>query len=306
MPTKFKSWVSAARLRTLPLSLSGIITGTAIAKIYGYYDTAIFVAALLTTVAFQITSNFANDYGDGVKGTDNEERIGPQRALQSGALSAQELKRGIWVAIVISLVLVVLTILLAFGWQAWPRLLVFFFLGGLSIWAAIRYTVGEQAYGYRGLGDLFVFLFFGLLAVCGTTYLYTKTFVAISLLPALTMGALSVGVLNLNNLRDHVSDKKSGKNTMVVRMGYGKGKQFHVLLILLALLGMVLFGYMNVACSTYWHLLVFLPILWQLRRVWLQEEPVKLDPELKVLALSTFALALAFYMDYHYFCIFVE
>lgn len=173
---KLKSWISAARLRTLPLSISGIITGTAIACYYDKFELSIFLLALLTTVGFQITSNFANDYGDGVKGTDNDERIGPKRALQSGgALSRKELKTGILVTIGINIILVLWLVYTAFGSEQFGVSLSFIVLGALSIWAAIKYTVGKSAYGYRGgLGDLFVFLFFGLLGVLGSMYLYTN------------------------------------------------------------------------------------------------------------------------------------
>ena len=161
-------WISAARLRTLPLSVSGIVVGTALANLYGFEDTVVFVLALLTTIGFQVTSNFANDYGDGVKGTDNDERIGPKRALQSGNISRQELKEGIIFSIIIDVILVVALVYFAFGFEDMLYPILFLILGAASIWAAIKYTVGASAYGYRGLGDLFVFLFFGLLAVMGS------------------------------------------------------------------------------------------------------------------------------------------
>ena len=200
--TKFKAWLNAARLRTLPLSLSGILVGTALANIYGYWDLYIFTLALLTTVAFQITSNFANDYGDGVKGTDNEDRIGPMRALQSGQLSVSELKTGIRIAVVIDLFLVFLLLYFSFQQEHLKYVILFSILGIASIWAAIKYTIGNNAYGYKGFGDLFVFIFFGLLSVLGSMFLYTKSFIPISILPAASIGFLSTAVLNLNNLRD--------------------------------------------------------------------------------------------------------
>ena len=158
--TKFRAWLSAARLRTLPLSLSGILVGTAVANIYGYWDLHVFILAFFTTVAFQITSNFANDYGDGVKGTDNEDRIGPKRAYQSGQLSKNELKSGIRISVVIDLFLVFLFYTLLFKRNTYG---IWFYLlcsGMASIWAAIKYTVGNNAYGYKGFGDVFVFLIF--------------------------------------------------------------------------------------------------------------------------------------------------
>ena len=218
--SKGKAWLQAARLRTLPLSVSGIITGTALANEKGFYNGLIFFLALLTTVAFQITSNFANDYGDGVKGTDDDSRIGPKRALQSGLLQPSELKRGVVFSAVISLVLATTLLLVAFGLENALYLLLFLGLTLFSIWAAINYTMGSKPYGYQGLGDVFVFVFFGLVAVLGTEFLYVKEINIISILPAITIGLLSVAVLNLNNLRDVNSDKAHGKNTLIVKMGF--------------------------------------------------------------------------------------
>ena len=197
-----KVWLQAARLRTLPLSVSGILAGTALAASYGVRDGWLFLLTLCTTLSYQVTSNFANDYGDGVKGTDNDRRIGPQRALQQGALSAVALKNGIVIAAAVSGLFTLATLFRAFGQEHLGYLALFCVLGGLSIWAAIRYTVGQGAYGYRGLGDLFVFLFFGLLSVLGTLFLYTRQVTAEAFLPAIAIGALSTAVLNLNNLRD--------------------------------------------------------------------------------------------------------
>ncbi|MBO0323394.1 1,4-dihydroxy-2-naphthoate octaprenyltransferase [Muricauda sp. CAU 1633] len=292
-----KVWVQAARLRTLPLSLSGIIVGTALARKQGFFELGIFVLALLTTIGFQVTSNFANDYGDGVKGTDNEDRIGPSRALQSGLLSRPVLKRGIIISSIISMILAVALIYLAFGTENWIYVLLFFFLGTLSIWAALKYTIGSNAYGYIGLGDVFVFLFFGLLGVLGSKFLYTKTLDWASLLPAVSIGLLCVGVLNLNNLRDVVSDKKSGKNTLVVKMGFANGKRYHFALISLAVLCFL--GYIwleKISLLNTYFMLAFLPILIHLATVLKTQEPGELDGELKKLALSTFALAILFYI----------
>jgi 1,4-dihydroxy-2-naphthoate octaprenyltransferase len=292
-----KVWIQAARLRTLPLSVSGIIVGTALAKKQGFFEVGIFVLALLTTIGFQVTSNFANDYGDGVKGTDNADRIGPARALQSGLLSRPVLKKGIIVSIIISMLLAMTLIYMAFGTENLIYILLFFFLGILSIWAALKYTIGSNAYGYMGLGDVFVFLFFGLLGVLGSMFLYTKALDWVSLLPAVAIGLLCVGVLNLNNLRDVVSDKKHGKNTLVVLMGFANGKWYHFLLIFIAFLCFL--GYIwieNVSWTNSYFMLAFVPILIHLVTVMKTQEPGELDGELKKLALSTFALALLFYI----------
>lgn len=293
--SKIKAWVAAARLRTLPLSISGILVGTAIAQSKGFEDSTIFLLALLTTLAFQITSNFANDYGDGIKGTDNEERIGPSRALQSGILSRRELEWGIGISIAVSLVLAGALLYVAFVKTAPQYVLLFGALAILSIWAAVRYTVGNRAYGYSGLGDLFVFLFFGLLSVLGSMFLYTKSLHGMALLPAITIGALSTAVLNLNNLRDAKSDTKAGKRTLVVKMGFENGRYYHAFLIGLALLALLIYNLQFTSWLAYLNLVVFIPLGVHLIKVFRVTDPAKLDPELKKLALSTFLLALLFY-----------
>jgi 1,4-dihydroxy-2-naphthoate octaprenyltransferase len=300
---KLSAWIHAARLRTLPLSVSGVLVGTALANFYGKSNTSIFILALLTAIGFQITSNFANDYGDGVKGTDNEDRIGPKRALQSGLLTRKSLKRGIIVSSIVNIILVIAVVYLSFGLENIEYILLFMALGALSIWAAIKYTVGSSAYGYRGLGDVFVFVFFGLLAVLGSMFLYTKNITVVSILPAISLGVLSTGVLNLNNLRDHDSDKNANKNTLVVQMGYANGIKYHTILLIVGLLSILAFIMFNFQCYTQLiPLVVFIPILLHLKRVYKAENPSLLDPELKKLAISIFLLALLFYISNNIFC----
>ena len=300
---KLSTWVHAARLRTLPLSVSGVLVGTALANFYGKSNNSIFILALLTAIGFQITSNFANDYGDGVKGTDNEERIGPKRALQSGLLSRKVLKKGIIFSIVINIILVLAVVYFSFGLENIEYILLFMALGAFCIWAAIKYTVGSSAYGYKGLGDVFVFVFFGLLAVLGSMFLYTKYITTMSILPAISLGVLSAGVLNLNNLRDHDSDKNANKNTLVVKMGYVNGIKYHTVLLTVGLLSILAFIILNFQCYTQLvPLLVFIPILLHLKRVYKAENPSLLDPELKKLAISIFLLALLFYISNNIFC----
>jgi len=299
--TKFKAWLYAARLRTLPLSVSGIVVGTGLAEYHDKSDSLIFILALLTTIGFQITSNFANDYGDGVKGTDNASRIGPKRALQSGLLSKAELRKGIVVSIVISLIFVGGLVYTAFGNQKMEYVVVFSVFGLLSIWAAIKYTVGNSAYGYKGLGDLFVFLFFGLLSVLGSMFLYTKFISTVSLLPAVAIGLLCVAVLNLNNLRDFESDKKSKKNTLVVLMGFENGKRYHYALVLISFLCAVLFAVFSFSnWLSYLPLLAFVFIFVHLLKVYNTREPVLFDPELRKLALSTFFFAILIFISCYY------
>ena len=300
--TTFKVWLNAARPRTLPLSVAGILVGTAMASSYGEINYVIFFLALLTTIGFQVTSNFANDYGDGVKGTDNDNRIGPKRVLQSGLLSRKALKTGIIISVVINLILTLSLLAVSFGREYLHWGILFLFFGGFSIWAAIKYTVGDSAYGYKGLGDIFVFVFFGLLGVLGSMFLFIKTIPLVSVLPAVSIGLLSVGVLNLNNLRDVNSDKLAGKNTMIVKMGFEKGKQYHALLLILSFVCICVFllsnglHYVKFSC-----VIAFIPIFIHLGFVMKTKNPKLLDPELKKLALSTFLLALLFYISYIYF-----
>lgn len=297
-----KAWIQAARLRTLPLSLSGIIVGTALASFHGYFNTTIFILALLTTIAFQITSNFANDYGDGVKGTDNEDRIGPARALQSGTISRKNLKTGIIIAVALSLILAFALVYVAFGIENLKYILLFSILGIFSIWAAIKYTMGSNPYGYKGLGDVFVFLFFGLLGVLGSLFLYTKFLNWESILPAGAIGLMCVGVLNLNNLRDIVSDKKHGKNTLVVKMGFENGKRYHFFLIVVSFLSFLVFSWLKIDEPFNWfYLLAFVPVFIHLIKVMRTKEPIMLDSELKKLALSTFLLSLLFLISVKFF-----
>ena len=239
--TPVQVWISAARLRTLPLSVSGIIVGSALAYHAGVFRWDICILALLATLGFQVLSNFANDYGDGVKGTDNHERIGPARAMQSGLLTAKQLKNGMIFTATLTLLISIALIYTAFGWERFLESTLFFVLGVLAILAAIKYTVGKGAYGYRGLGDLFVFIFFGLVAVVGSYYLYALHLDWTVFLPALTIGFLSIAVLNLNNMRDRLSDTRANKNTLAVFLGATKVKYYHYSLILGAFFASLLF-----------------------------------------------------------------
>lgn len=292
---KFSSWVNAARLRTLPLSISGIIVGTALAANQGYFNIAVFILALGTTLGLQILSNFANDYGDGIKGTDNQDRVGPARALQSGLISPKAMKQGILITAAVTLFMAIWLIYIAFGSEKFYFAVIFFILGVAAITAAIKYTVGSSAYGYRGLGDLFVFIFFGLVAVYGSYFLYTHQLNWKVLFPACSIGLLSAGVLNLNNMRDRLSDEKAGKNTLVVKMGDKGAKNYHYSLIICAILFLLAFTVLTAAAvDDFIYFLAFIPLLLHLKRVVQNKIPALLDPELKILALSTFLISVLF------------
>lgn len=259
--------------------------------------------SLFTTIGFQVTSNFANDYGDGVRGTDNDDRIGPKRALQSGILTRKTLKKGILISVIIDALLAISLIYVAFGPQNLLFSILFLILGAASIWAALKYTIGASAYGYKGLGDVFVLLFFGWVAVLGSMFLYTKFMIPLALLPATAIGLLSVGVLNLNNLRDFSSDKKAKKNTLVVYLGFENGKIYHYFLLISAFVCMLVFLYLNfeVWPLSYLPLLAFIPIFFHIKTIYRTNDSDFIDPELKKLALSTFLLAVILYINCNIF-----
>lgn len=296
-----KYWIEAARLRTLPLSVSGIIVGSMYALANPTDDvltpTEVFnwkllAFAIITTLGLQILSNFANDYGDGMKGTDNEDRVGPKRTIQSGVITPQAMKRAIVLTSVLTLLSAIYLIYLAFGAHNLGYSLFYLILGIAAIASAIRYTVGNSAYGYRGFGDVFVFVFFGLVSTLGVNFLYSKQLDAILFLPATAIGFLSVAVLNLNNMRDEASDRKSGKNTLVVKMGIENAKKYHYFLIVSAMILVLLFAFLsNFNFDQYLFVLAYFPIVKHVVTVSKNHNSKLLDPELKKVALSTFALS---------------
>ena len=292
MIEKISIWISTMRLRTLPLSISGIILASCLAHYNGVFSWSICILAILTTLSFQILSNFANDYGDGIKGTDNDDRIGPERAIQSGKISPEELFSAIKLNILISIVLASVLVFNAFGVKYFFLTLIFFLLGIASVAAAMRYTIGENAYGYRGLGDAFVFIFFGLVSVIGCYILFAKKIDHVAFLPACTIGLLSAAVLNLNNMRDRASDEKSNKITLAVKLGVKKAKRYHNILIILAIILSALFGVLYYTSPfNLIFIVAYIPLIIHLKKVNNNSEPRLLDPELKKLALTTVLLA---------------
>ena len=290
---KVKVWLKAFRLRTLPLSLSGIIFGSFIAYEQGFWDTTIFILALSTTLFFQILSNLANDLGDTQKGADNEGRVGPQRAVQSGEISADQMRNGVIILAILSAVSA--GWLIYFGVQDMPSSVLWTYIGLAiaCIIAAITYTMGKGAYGYKGLGDVMVFIFFGLVSVMGVFSLYSKTIDPLVILPAVAIGLLSVGVLNLNNMRDHENDAQVGKITLVVKMGFANAKVYHSVLLILSFVCLLIFM-MSSHLTGLIALLPYLVLFLHLKKVWLTQAAHALDAELKKVALSTFAIAILF------------
>ncbi|WP_293874198.1 1,4-dihydroxy-2-naphthoate octaprenyltransferase [Flavobacterium sp.] len=297
-----KHWIEAARIRTLPLSVSGIIVGSFYAMSQAMFNWNIVIFALLTTLGLQILSNFANDYGDGIKGTDNEDRVGPKRSLQKGTITPFAMKNAMILMSVITLFFAVLLIYYAFKESYLLYSFIFLFLGFLAIASAIRYTVGQGAYGYRGYGDVFVFIFFGLVSTFGVYFMFTKQIDWLLLLPATAIGFLSVGVLNLNNMRDEDSDRKAGKNTVVVQKGSEWAKNYHYFLVISAMVLVVVFAILNqFHFDQYLFLAAYFPMSSHLLTVFKNKNPKLLDPELKKLALSTFFLSVLLALSLIYF-----
>ncbi|UOU97422.1 1,4-dihydroxy-2-naphthoate octaprenyltransferase [Chryseobacterium daecheongense] len=305
-------WIKAARLRTLPLSLSGIIMGAFIAKwrLYGEggtWDWKIFALALLVTLLYQILSNYANDYGDGVKGTDAK-RINEaeSRAVASGKITAKQMKNAVILFSILSFVATVALLYVAFIPKYMNEFYIFIGLGVASILAAIGYTVGKKPYGYMGLGDLFVFIFFGLVSVCGSYFLFTKTFSWDMLLPGTAIGMMSMAVLNLNNMRDIESDRLSGKNSLALRLGFKNAMIYEIILLQLPLILILIFFGVNGFFQTQQYyvfivMILLLPLMKLRRKIMSVKEPKELDPFLKQVGIMTFMMAVLTAFGLNYF-----
>ena len=245
-------WLDAFRPKTLPLALVSIITGSALAHANGHFSCIIMLLALVTATLLQILSNLANDYGDTQKGTDNEYRLGPARAMQQGHVSAAEMKKAILINILFTLASGLALVL--YSLDSLTNILAFLGLGALAIISAIAYTVGQKPYGYMGLGDISVFIFFGLLGVAGTFFLHTGYIDVSIFIPATASGLLAAGVLNINNMRDIDNDRACGKHTFAVRLGETRAKHYHLLLIWTAF---IIFATYLFYTSSVWLVLPF-------------------------------------------------
>ena len=267
--------------------------GSSFSIYQGFFDSIVFILAIVTAVCFQVLSNFANDYGDGIKGTDNDERLGPKRIFQSGLISRAQLRQAIFVISAVAVLLTILLVYSAFGLS--NTALTFLGLGFLAIVAAIRYTVGSSAYGYMGFGDLFVFLFFGCVSVLGSHYLYTYEFDLSLIFPAISIGLFSVGVLNINNMRDRVNDKQYGKTTIAVRLGAEKAALYQLALVGIPVILTVVYGLIYHAISfVVMSLIIIIPISLHLKVVFQKQNEKNFDLELKKIALLTFFYAISF------------
>jgi len=289
---KVKAWIKALRIRTLPLAVSGIVVGNAVAYFYDAWNPQLFKFSLYTALLLQILSNLANDYGDFLKGTDNANRVGPERALQSGAIEPRDMKTAM---IIIGFAAFICGAFLVYSGlsEANPTAGLFFIgIGILCIIAAVLYTVGKNAYGYKGLGDIMVFLFFGITAVAGSFYLQYKDILWQVLLPACAVGFFATGVLNMNNMRDVVNDEACGKITIPVRLGFKRSKIYHSFLILSGIACAVTFQLLYLPSNKIWHLSGLVIALIHLIIVWKIVDEKKFDKQLKINVLVTLVYAI--------------
>ncbi|MBR4520756.1 MAG: 1,4-dihydroxy-2-naphthoate octaprenyltransferase [Paludibacteraceae bacterium] len=286
-------YIASLRLRTLPLSMSGIILGSGLAyhyqqTLFGFhidsFDWYVFAWAILTTLSLQILSNLSNEYGDAQRGTDSEQQGRAAYGMQAGTITAQEMRRMIVLFVFLSMVFGGVLVLTAFDTFQCVPAVVFLGLGALAIVGAMTYTLGKHNYGYKGLGDLGVFLFFGLLSTLGSFYLQTQTLTAEAVLAAVAIALPNVGVLNLNNVRDMDNDLKHGKRTLASRLGKKGGKIYHALLLLICY---VLF----VCIGKYWVLCTLPVIIWHVWYIF-RHDGHALDLQMPVLMFTTLTIAL--------------
>lgn len=290
-----QAWLSAIRLRTLPLALSSIGMGSFLAASLQLFSLKVFILCSLTTIFLQILSNIANDYGDSVHGADSIEREGPKRAVQSGQISSRQMMVAIVIFSVLSLFTGIYLLYETLSNASRQTIGLFFGLGILSIMAAITYTAGKKPYGYMGLGDISVLLFFGWIGVLGTFYLYTQQFNWRYLLPATTCGLFATAVLNINNIRDIESDRKAGKRSIPVRLGKQKAVLYHWVLLSLGVACAVWYVILNYRSGYQFLFLLTLPLLIaNAKGVWRKQKAAELDPYLKQMALTTLLFIITF------------
>ncbi len=288
------AWVSAARLRTLPLALASILLGSFLAAFYGAFSWLVLLLASLTTIFLQVLSNLANDYGDSIHGADSAEREGPERSVQAGQITPKAMRNAMILFAILSFVSGVTLLFLALEFRL-QELIFFLVLGILAIVAAITYTSGKRPYGYAGLGDISVFLFFGLVGVLGTFYLHTNEIAPVLVLPAISCGLFATAVLNLNNIRDIKSDKAAGKLSIPVRIGRRAAVKYHWALLAGGILASAVFVLLDYRSPWQWLFLLSVPLLIRNgKAVKRKETAMALDPYLKQMALATLAYVLTF------------
>lgn len=292
LSNKKQAWMHAIRLRTLPLALASILMASFVAYHHGTFQWSVFILAALTTTFLQVLSNLANDYGDSIHGADSSDRKGPVRAVQSGIIPPSEMKKAMFLLAFLSFCSGMA--LLYFASSTWMVFFAFLGFGVLAIIAAITYTSGSNPYGYLGLGDISVFIFFGLLGVLGTYFLHSMHFSSSLLLPAVSLGLFSTAVLNINNIRDIASDQKAGKKSIPVRIGRAAAVKYNWALLILGNVFLVIFAILESATGSLIALLISPLMLNIAIAVGQKKEPEELDPYLKKMAITTLLWVLAF------------
>lgn len=289
---KLGYYISAMRLRTLPLSLSGVSLGLLLAVSDYNVSWAVSVSVAVTAVLLQILSNVSNELGDALKGTDTSRRNGPLYGIASGRLTVRDLKVMIWIYALLSAVSGLVMIWLSYGTLLCLDSFVFMILGFAAISSAMKYTLGKSPFGYRGLGDIYVFIFFGIVAVLGSYLVAAHTIPTwYMLLPAVSIGAFSVAVLNVNNIRDMETDRAT-RVTLPLKMGETWAKVYQTVLVLIGWAAM--FGYAFSRMYSLWHYIFVLTLplfIWHLIGVW-RGHGRSLDRMLPLLVVSTFLFAL--------------
>jgi 1,4-dihydroxy-2-naphthoate octaprenyltransferase len=287
------AWIKALRLHSLPLAIGSIGMGSFIAAADRQFSWFVFLFSTLTTILLQLLSNLANDYGDAIHGADSDSREGPSRAVQSGNISTGAMKR----AIVLFAVLALASgaILVFRSVHDTRSLYVLLGIGIMSVIAAITYTMGKRPYGYSGLGDISVFLFFGWVGVLGTYFLHTTTIDPWILLPASACSLLSVAVLNVNNIRDIESDKLAGKKSIPVRIGAKRAKQYHRVLIFGAIMCAIIYTAIDYRTPWQWLFLLMTPFFFRhTRAIFRADVADAYNPRLKQLVLAMLMFVVLF------------
>ena len=293
MNVSMKNWIGAFRLRTLPLALSCISMGGFLAATMKSFYGLIFFLCCLTTIFLQVLSNLANDYGDSINGADHAGRAGPRRAVQSGVISSQQMKRAVILFVFLCLISGSSLLLVSFGWNI-KAILFFFGLGILCIVAAIAYTVGKRPYGYVGMGDVSVLIFFGLVGVLGSVYMFTHQFSGLEIFPAISCGLFSIAVLNINNIRDIESDRKAGKLSIPVRIGRENAARYHWVLLIGGFTAAVVYAGLTYRSPFQFLFLLTFPLFIRNGLAVSRKPSAELDPFLRQMALSTLLFVILF------------
>lgn len=287
-----KASIKSMRLRTLPLSLSGVILGVTLAA--DKTDVSPWTAALifLTTVCLQILSNLSNELGDTLSGTDSADRQGPKYALGSGDMTVGDIKKLILIFIGLCVISGLAMIQVSFGSLFKTESICLEALGAAAIVGAMKYTLGKNPYGYRGLGDVFVFIFFGLVSVLGGYYVAARELPPlIMLLPASAIGCFSVGVLNVNNIRDMKTDAVN-RVTVAIKLGMKGARIYQTILVTLGWALILVFCAVYDFAPGHYIFIITLPLyIKHLQGVWTRSERA-LDPMLPMLVISTFFLSI--------------